>query len=158
MSILFYQELLRYFNISFINYPGRWFRPQEITRISLELDGKSGKLARSQWKKIRRLSGWNTASMFPLIFGVFLLEPARISWPGYDNLDIDVLNFRIMENKEHNESRGNTGAQSNQTVYDDKLYEIILLWRDKVLYWINYFNRSPMHHHISSLLASFAVF
>jgi hypothetical protein len=63
-----------------------------------------------------------------------------------------------MENKEHNESRGNTGAQSNQTVYDDKLYEIILLWRDKVLYWINYFNRSPMHHHISSLLASFAVF
>jgi hypothetical protein len=28
-------------------------------------------------EKIRRLSGWNTASMFPLISGVFLLEPAR---------------------------------------------------------------------------------
>jgi hypothetical protein len=28
-------------------------------------------------KKIRKLSGWNTASMFPLISDVFLLEPAR---------------------------------------------------------------------------------
>ncbi len=33
-------------------------------------------------KKIGRLSGWNTVSMFPLISGVFLLEPARTSWSG----------------------------------------------------------------------------
>ncbi len=47
---------------------------------------KEQEASRNSPKKIRRFSGRNTASMFPLISIVFLLEPARTSWPGLTHI------------------------------------------------------------------------
>ncbi len=47
---------------------------------------KEREASRKSREKIQRLSGRNTASMFPLISSIFLLEPARPSWTGYENM------------------------------------------------------------------------
>jgi hypothetical protein len=59
------------------------FQPENFRIFSGDLRafrvGKNGKLARNQWKKSGDFPARIMASMFPLISGVLLLEPAHTS-------------------------------------------------------------------------------